>query len=214
MDSAMGTEQSDCDLLKAFIEHGDAKATGRDEQRAELVRRLREHIVWHVAQEWPDQAARYDDLEADAFVLLMGWRSDERLFAKEPLWRLAWRLVQQISKAGYRQVGYAKRLEETEPPEAPSAPTDPEESASRRELLVRLQGLMVLLSEQHHRAIVAQVAAEQGHGPPLEEALGCEPAAARKRLERARLALARLALEHGLSESLSESGISISGGSE
>jgi hypothetical protein len=211
MDSAMDSEQSDRDLLKAFIEQGDKKAIGRDEQRAELVRRLREHIAWHVSQEWPDQAARYDDLEADAFALLMAWRSEERLVAKEPLWRLAWRLVQQVSKAGYRQLGYAKRLDEAIPPEQPG---DPEESASRRELLVRLQSLVALLPEQHRLAIVAQIAAEQGRGPPLEVALGCEPATARKRLERARLALAQLALEHGLGHSLSEAGIKITGGSE
>jgi hypothetical protein len=205
---------SDYELLKAFIEDDGSKPSGRDERRVELVTRLRDHIVWHVSRQWPGQRARYEDLEADAFVLLMSWRAEKRLFATEELWRLAWRLVQQVSKAEFRELEREKEGIAEFRSEPPPERASPEEISSHQELLRRLGALLALLPEADAEVIEAQVAESEGHGPELCVALGCDPAAARKRLERARIALAALALEHGLGPTLREAGLKRFGGSK
>jgi hypothetical protein len=205
---------TDHDLLKVFIEIDGSKPPGRDEQRAEFVTRLRPHVLWHVARRWPRERKRHADVEADCFVLLMRWRAEGLLVATEPLWRLAWRLVQQVSKAEFRDQEHERQgvaeLEAEPPPQLP----DLEKIASQRELIGRLVALFALLPEVHAKVLEAQVAEALGHGPSLEMALGCDRAVARKRLERARVALVALALEWRLGATLMESGIKIVGGTQ
>jgi hypothetical protein len=205
---------TDQELLQDFIEIDGSKPPGRDEQRTELVTRLRPHVHWHVARRWPRERQRHADVEADCFVLLMRWRAEGLLIATEPLWRLAWRLVQQVSKGVFREQHKERQGVAELEAEPLVEPPDIEKVATQRELIRRVLALFELLPEVHAKVLEAQVAEALGHGPALEEALGCDRASARKRLERARVALVALALEHGLGASLVESGIKLSGGTQ
>jgi hypothetical protein len=201
-------------LLKAFIEHGDRPAAGRDDERRALVELLRPKILWQVSRNFPALLKRYRDLEPRCFIRLILWRKDGRLAADESLWHLARRLVRH---EGEMELARLKAEESREEPllMEPAADTgNPEEIASRHEIIDRVRTIFAALPEIHAKVLEAFVAETLNLGPPMHLELECDPALARKRLERARVALAALALEAGLAEALGDYGVDLNGGKQ
>lgn len=206
------SSQTDQELLQAFIVGRPRDAQGPDEQRAELVERLRKQFARQLARRWPSLLRRRDDLEGSAFVTLVRWRHSGLLVATESLPQLAERLAHEVARAEIRTSERIKAGTEELALQEPTLPITPERSSSGRELLSRIAGLVALLPPGQARALHALAAHERGDGPPVAEVLQCDPATARRQIERARLALAALAVQQGLGESLTEAGVELTGG--
>jgi hypothetical protein len=205
---------TEAELLKAFIDHGDRRAVGRDDERRALVELLRPKILWQVSRNFPALLKRYRDLEPRCFIRLILWRNDGRLAADESLWHLARRLVRH---EGEMELERLKAEESREEPllTEPAAETDnPEEIASRHEIIDRVRTIFSELTATHARVLEAFVAETLNLGPSMEAELECDRGSARKALHRARIALAALALDAGLAEALNDYGVDLTGGTQ
>jgi hypothetical protein len=210
----MNSPPNEAALLKVFIDHGDRPAVGRDDERRALIELLRPRILWQVSRNFPALLKRYRDLEPRCFIRLILWRNDGRLSADESLWHLARRLVRHEGEMELARLEAEVGREEPLLVE-PAAQTDnPEQIASRHEIIDRVRTIFSALPEIHTKVLEAFVAETRNLGPPMHLELECDPALARKRLERARIALAALALEAGLAEALSDYGVDLTGGTQ
>jgi hypothetical protein len=182
----------DATLLQGFV----AGDTGRTR---ELLERLLPLLNETLQRRWPSLKSAYPDIIGQCGVALVHWRHDLRagrgkqLRIDDPLPVLAERLVhqeaRQMRRGWARDAVVADNLTQLD---VPAIPPSPEAIALDAEEALRLDDLIAELPFAHEQAIRAQLRAEMPDGPPLHEALGCRPGAARVRLTRARQALARL----------------------
>jgi DNA-directed RNA polymerase specialized sigma24 family protein len=165
----------------------------------ELVDRLRPAIWRRVVLRWRDLRNEAQDVQAEAFALLVRWTNEKHDFSQEPsLETLASRLVDQAARA----MRWSHAKERTVAAGLTHEPAPPEESAQGpiegAQTQERLLSLLERLPKDHARTLHAAARAAAG-GPPLAEALRINVGAARMRLCRARLALVALARAEGFS---------------
>ncbi len=182
----------DATLLEGFVA-GDAGRT------RELVERLLPLLNERLQRRWPALKDAHPDIIGQCAVVLVGWRDELRrghrgkLRLQDGIAALADRLVnQEARKARTGRRVDALLAEQLPLAETPVMSSSPEASAVDAEEVGQLDDLIAQLPLAHEQAIRAQLRAEMPDGPPLHEALGCRPGAARVRLTRARQALARL----------------------
>ena len=184
-------ELDDSQLIEGFLA-GDRQVT------ALFVTALLALIRSECARRWGALRGRADDVESRALYLLTKWKgertvnpADPKLRPDQTLNELGALLVKRAAKVERKAVIAEKKsteaAREIEAEPRPAAATA-EEEAVAGDLAQKIWGLVAGMKAQQQAALRAWEAAQHG-GPPLAEALGMEPPAARKLLERAREAL-------------------------
>jgi DNA-directed RNA polymerase specialized sigma24 family protein len=163
----------------------------------ELVDRMTPAIWRRVALRWRDLKSEAEDLQGEAFAVLVRWLHEKHDFANEPsLETLASRLVDQAGRA----MRWSRTKEQTIAASLPNEPTPTEDSAedllAGTRIQERLLSMIEQLSNDQVRTLQAAGRAAAG-GPSLAEALRINQKAARTRLCRARRALLELARAEG-----------------
>jgi DNA-directed RNA polymerase specialized sigma24 family protein len=193
------TMASETDKLIDGVLRGDSRAL------RELLLRLRPHclqVLW-------DRFARLGDAETeildDAESLLFEWSlgadARERLVRGESLKKLAFRLVWQVARDKERGEQRHQRLGNALAGAGDAAGVDPPAPGFGMGVVFTV---VLALAETHREVLIAEARCQFGKGPPLEEALGLKPSAARMRLQRARAALVRALRDRGMGELLDE----------
>ena len=168
-------------LIEGFL-HGDRKLT------ALFVRLLLDAVRSESLRRWPALRSRADDIESRAMYLLVKWRDEGQPLADQSIAALAGLLVNRAAVTERKAKRVEKRVKEAAAPDPEPAADTAEDEAVANDLAAKLWGLVAGLQASFQSVLRAQDAAEHG-GPPIAEALGLEPASARKLLQRAREAL-------------------------
>jgi DNA-directed RNA polymerase specialized sigma24 family protein len=181
--------------LKLLAEFGAGKRRATDE----VVDRMRPAIWRRVVLHWRDLKDEAQDLQGEAFALLVRWTNEKHDFSNESsLETLASRLADQTARAlrwsRARERALAEGLANEPDPPADSA-EDRIQGARTQE---RLLALLDRLPREQTRVIHAAARAATG-GPSLDRVLRVSAEKARFRLLRARLALVALARAEGFS---------------
>jgi DNA-directed RNA polymerase specialized sigma24 family protein len=179
-----GTFLDDIDdrqLLEGFLA-GDRKLT------AVFVRLLLDAIRAESLRRWPGLRRHADDVEGRALLLLTRWKAEGKPLAEHTIQSLAALLVNRSAVTERRAQKVVKKVQEAAAPDPEPEAATAEDETVANDLAAKLWELSAGLKASFQSVLRAHDAAQQG-GPPIAEALGLEPATARKLLERAREAL-------------------------
>jgi DNA-directed RNA polymerase specialized sigma24 family protein len=152
------------------------------------VRLLLDAIRAESLRRWPRMQRYADDVEGRCLVLLMRWKAEGKSFAEDTIQSLAALLVNRSAVTERRAQQVVKRVKEAAASDVEPEATSAEDETVANDLAAKLWELSAGLKASFQSVLRAHDAAQQG-GPPIAEALGLEPASARKLLERAREAL-------------------------
>jgi hypothetical protein len=176
--------KSDGDILKGFL-RGDADAY------RELLTRLRPTCQAILIKDHLKLLHAHDEILDAIETTLLEWRQkhlagDERFDLDQSLSTLAWRLTKQEAKhEGRFWKRHVVKAKMKKVMKHLSVRSDADDSVQ----LGDLEDEIAALPEDLAATLVAEAQRVMNHGPTLEELFGITPAAARKRLERARRAL-------------------------
>jgi DNA-directed RNA polymerase specialized sigma24 family protein len=182
----------DTTLLEGFV-------AGDEGRTRQLLERLVPAMEGCLRRRWPALEGAHRDIIGACGVVLVQWRAELRagrsskLRLDESIVALADRLVHQEARVARRWRRNVVVLEEGLAAQGPPAdPPTPEGTLLDAEDRRRVEDALAKLPLSAEQTLRAQLLHESAEGPPLHQALGCSPGAARVRLTRARQALTRI----------------------